>query len=43
VEQGEIEPLVAGVFALDRIADAQRAFLDKAHVGKLVLVPPQPE
>lgn len=41
VERGEIRPLVAAVFPLADIADAQRAFLDKAHVGKLVLVPPQ--
>ena len=39
IERGEIRPLVAQVFALSQIAEAQRVFLDKAHVGKLVLVP----
>ena len=43
VERGEIRPLVAGVFALRDIADAQRAFLDKAHVGNFVLVPNRQE
>lgn len=41
IERGEIRPLVAQVFALSQIADAQRTFLDKVHVGNLVLVPPQ--
>ena len=41
IERNAIRPLVAGVFALQNIAQAQRAFLDKAHVGNLVLVPPQ--
>jgi len=38
----------AGVGAGERVlvpgaADAQRAFLDKAHVGSFVLLPPQPQ
>jgi NADPH:quinone reductase-like Zn-dependent oxidoreductase len=40
IERGEIRPLLAATYPLDRIADAQRAFLKKAHVGKLVLIPP---
>ena len=40
IERGEIRPLVAATFPLERIADAQRAFLEKRHVGKLVLLPP---
>lgn len=40
IEKGEIRPLVAGVYPLDRIADAQRAFQDKRHIGKIVLIPP---
>jgi NADPH:quinone reductase-like Zn-dependent oxidoreductase len=40
IERGLIRPLVAGVFPLERIADAQRLFMSKTHVGKLVLVPP---
>jgi NADPH:quinone reductase-like Zn-dependent oxidoreductase len=41
IERSEIRPLVAGVFALQNIAQAQLAFLDRAHVGNFVLVPPQ--
>ena len=43
LERDEIRPLVAGVFALENIADAQRAFLDKALMGNIVLVPNQQE
>lgn len=43
IERGEIRPLVAGIYPLQNIADAQRAFLDKAHVGSFVLLPPQPQ
>lgn len=39
IERGEIRPLVAATFPLERIAEAQRAFLEKRHVGKFVLVP----
>lgn len=40
IERGEISPLLAKAFPLDQIAAAQREFLEKAHVGKFVLVPP---
>jgi NADPH:quinone reductase-like Zn-dependent oxidoreductase len=40
IERGEIRPLVAATFPLERIADAQREFLEKRHVGKFILVPP---
>ncbi|MBI2718071.1 MAG: alcohol dehydrogenase family protein [Rhizobiales bacterium] len=40
IERGEIRPLVAGVFPLEKIAEAQRQFLAKRHVGNFVLVPP---
>ena len=40
IESGAIRPLVARTFPLEQIADAQRAFLDKAHVGNFVLIPP---
>lgn len=40
IERGEIQPLVAGTFALADIASAQRAFGEKRHVGSFVLVPP---
>ena len=40
IEQGQLRPMVAKTFPLDRIADAQREFLKKKHAGKFVLVPP---
>ena len=40
IERGEIRPLVAGTYPLSEIAEAQREFLAKNFVGKLVLVPP---
>ena len=40
IERGELRPRVAATFPLERIAEAQTAFLEKRHVGKLVLVPP---
>ena len=43
LERGEVRPLVAKTFPLERIADAQREFLEKKHVGNFVLIPPSPE
>lgn len=43
IERGEIRPLVAKTFALSDIAEAQREFLEKRHVGKFVLLPPGAE
>ncbi len=40
IESGAIRPLVARTFPLERIADAQREFLEKKHVGNFVLLPP---
>jgi len=40
IERGELQPLVSKTFPLDRIADAQREFLEKKHVGNFVLIPP---
>lgn len=40
IERGEIRPLVAKVYPLKDIAKAQKAFLEKTHVGNYVLVPP---
>ena len=37
IEQGEVKPLVAAVFALDQIVEAQKLFLTKHHIGKIVL------
>lgn len=40
IERGEVRPLLAKTFALDQIAQAQREFLEKRHVGNFVLIPP---
>ena len=40
IENGEIRPLLSKTFPLERIVDAQRAFTEKKHVGKFVLIPP---
>jgi NADPH:quinone reductase-like Zn-dependent oxidoreductase len=39
VERGEIEPLLAGVYPMSRIHEAQSYFEEKSFFGKLVLVP----
>ena len=40
VERGEVRPVVSRTYRLDEIARAQEDFLEKGHVGKLVLLPP---
>lgn len=40
LERGEIVPTVAATYPLDRIAEAQRDFEAKRHVGKIVLLVP---
>lgn len=40
IQRGELRPLVAKIFPLERIADAQREFIKKKHVGNFVLIPP---
>ncbi|TJV46082.1 MAG: NAD-dependent epimerase/dehydratase family protein [Mesorhizobium sp.] len=37
IEGGKIKPLVAQVHSLEHIVDAQKAFLKRQHVGKIVL------
>ncbi len=37
IERGEVHPMVAATYPLERIGDAQHAFLAKHHVGKIVL------
>lgn len=37
IERGEIRPLVSKTFPLERIVEAQRLFLEKRHIGKIVL------
>jgi len=39
IERGEIRPLVSATWPLAQIVEAQRAFLAKHHVGKIVLIP----
>jgi NADPH:quinone reductase-like Zn-dependent oxidoreductase len=40
IGRGEVRPLVAATLPLERIAEVQAEFLERRHVGKLVLVPP---
>lgn len=37
IESGALRPLIAARWPLQRLADAQEAFLRKAHLGKIVL------
>jgi NADPH:quinone reductase-like Zn-dependent oxidoreductase len=39
IERGEIQPVVARTYELRGIVDAQRDFLAKRHLGKIVLIP----
>jgi len=43
IENGEIQPVVAGSYPLREIVQAQQDFIAKKHTGNLVLVPPQQE
>jgi|TARA_B110000908_G_C10220971_1_gene435322 alcohol dehydrogenase len=38
IERNEIRPLVAKVFPLEQIAQAQQEFMEKAHFGNFVLI-----
>lgn len=40
IERGEIKPLVSKTFPLSEIVKAQKEFLQKKYVGKMVLIPP---
>ena len=40
IEMGEISPIVSQTYALSEIVTAQKDFMTKRHVGKLVLIPP---
>lgn len=37
IERGEVRPLVSATFPLEKIEAAQRVFMEKRHVGKIVL------
>lgn len=39
IESGRLKPLLAGTWPLSRFHDAQRAFMEKGFVGKLVVMP----
>lgn len=39
IERGDIRPLLARTFPLAEIADAQREFLRKQHIGNFALMP----
>lgn len=41
IENNEIRPLVAKVFPLNQIAQAQQEFMEKTHFGNFVLIPEQ--
>ncbi len=41
IEREEISPIVSETYPLSEIVRAQKDFIAKKHVGKLVLVPPQ--
>lgn len=41
IERGEIRPLLAATYPLQEIVAAQKAFMEKAHIGNFVLIPPQ--
>jgi NADPH:quinone reductase-like Zn-dependent oxidoreductase len=38
IERGEIRPLISATFPISEIVAAQSSFLEKSHVGKIVLV-----
>ena len=37
IERGEIKPLLAAAYPLEKLRDAQRAFMEKGHVGNIVV------
>jgi len=39
IEHGDIRPLLAATFPLEQLREAQQAFLDKQHVGNIVITP----
>ncbi len=43
IQAGRIRPVVARTYPLSEIVQAQKDFLAKGHVGKLVLIPPSDE
>lgn len=39
IERGEVKPLLAASYPLADLKDAQTAFMDKSHVGNIVVIP----
>jgi len=39
IAAGEVQPLVAATYPLSELKAAQQAFIDKAHVGNIVVIP----
>ncbi len=37
IERGEIKPLLAAAYPLEKLRDAQQAFMEKGHVGNIVV------
>jgi NADPH:quinone reductase-like Zn-dependent oxidoreductase len=42
IEKGMIRPLVSKTFELKELAEAQKAFIEKSHTGKIVVVVKEP-
>jgi len=42
IEANEIKPLVAKIFPLNEIVNAQKEFMKKKYIGKIVLKPASP-
>ncbi len=39
IERGEVKPMLAATYPLAELRDAQQAFIDKRHVGNIVVTP----
>jgi NADPH:quinone reductase-like Zn-dependent oxidoreductase len=39
IERGEVKPLLAATYPLSELHKAQQMFIDKAHVGNIVVIP----
>ena len=39
IEAGDVQPLLAATFPLEHLRDAQQMFIDKGHIGNIVVTP----
>ena len=39
IERGEVRPVLAATYPLSELREAQQAFIEKRHVGSIVVVP----